>query len=263
MTNRLDGKVALVTGAAGGIGSATVRRFVAEGGSVVGVDIVDRDGSPTAMALVDELGKAFEFRRTDVSDPTDIRGAVMWCADHFGSVDVLFNNAAWTSVGYIPTLDLPDWDRSLRVMLSASLYSMQAAIPLMVSGGGGSIINVSSVYGLVSNPGNAPYSTAKAGLINLTRTAALEYGRKGIRANAICPGVVDTPLLGQVLDAGLITREQVAEKHAIGRIIQPKEIADLALFLACDESTAITGQAIVIDGGLLSGIDITGIPPVT
>jgi NAD(P)-dependent dehydrogenase (short-subunit alcohol dehydrogenase family) len=177
-------------------------------------------------------------------------------------VPALPANAASSAGGYIPDIDLAAWDRSLRVMLSASLYAMQAAIPHMVANGGGSIITTSSVYGLVTNFGIAPYATAKAGLINLTRTAALEYGRQGVRANAICPGVVDTPMFGSVLSSGRTTREKVGAMHALGRIIDPKEIANLVLFLASDESSAITGQAIVIDGGLLSGVDLTGSSPI-
>lgn len=224
--------------------------------------MVDGDESVSVATLGGEIGDRFHYVRADVADAHAIRAAVQTCVERFGSIGVLCNNAASSSGGYIPDLDLDAWDRSLRVMLSAALYAMQAAIPHMVADGGGSIINTSSVYGLVSNAGNAPYSTAKAGLINLTRTAALEYGRKGVRANAICPGVVDTPMLEQVLAAGRTTRDKLAAMHAIGRLIDPTEIADLVLFLASDESSAITGQAIAIDGGLLSGVDLTGVPPV-
>ena len=140
---------------------------------------------------------------------------------------------------------------------------MQAAIPHMVAQGSGSIINTSSVYGVVAGAGNAPYCSAKAALINLSRVTAIEYGRKGIRCNAICPGVVETPMFEQVLSIGLKSREDVAAMHAIGRIIQPEEIADLVLFLGSDESTAITGQAIQIDGGLLCETNLTGVPPVS
>ena len=114
---------------------------------------------------------------------------------------------------------------------------------------------------LVSNAGNAPYATAKAGLINLTRSAALDYGRKGIRANCICPGAVETPMLDAVVGLGLKSREAIADMHALGRTIQADEVANLVLFLASDESSAITGQAIPIDGGLLVGCDLTGVPP--
>jgi NAD(P)-dependent dehydrogenase (short-subunit alcohol dehydrogenase family) len=131
----------------------------------------------------------------------------------------------------------------------------------MLEQGGGSIISTSSIYGHVSSAGNSPYATAKAGLINLTRSAAIEYGRRGIRANCVCPGAVETPMLDAVVGLGLKSREAIADMHALGRTIQPEEVANLVLFLASDESSAITGQAIIVDGGLLSGCDLTGIPP--
>ncbi len=259
---RLEGKAALVTGGSGGIGSATLRRFVAEGAAVVCADIDEARGKELVRELDDAGGRA-RFVRCDVGAPDEVRAAVETCVRDHGRIDVLFNNAATSSGGYVADLDLDAWDRSLRVMLSAALYGMQAAIPHMLEQGGGSIISTSSIYGLRASPGVAPYCTAKAGLINLTRTAALEYGRRGIRVNAICPGVVDTPMFEGVLSIGLTTREQTAEKHALGRIIEPEEVASLVLFLASDESSAITAQAIVIDGGLISECNLTGVPPVS
>ena len=132
----------------------------------------------------------------------------------------------------------------------------------MLEQGGGSVVNTSSVYGLVASPGNAPYCAAKAGLINLTKTAAVEYARKRIRVNAICPGIVDTPMFEQVLGIGLKTREELEAMHPIERVIEPEEVANLVLFLASDEASAITGQAIVIDGGLISECNLTGLPRV-
>lgn len=257
--SRLEGRTALVTGAAGGIGSATVRRFVDQGATVVAADIADERGE----ALADELGVAVTYVHCDVGEPDQVTAAVTTCVETYGAIDILFNNAATSTAGYITDLDLDGWDRTLRVMLSSSLYAMQAALPHMLDAGRGSIISTSSVYGLVSGMANGPYATAKAGLINLTRTAALEYGRRNIRVNAICPGVVDTPMFDQVLAIGLVTREEIENKHALGRVIDPDEVANLALFLASDESSGITGQAIVIDGGLLSGVDLVGVPPVS
>jgi len=255
---RLDDKVAMVTGGSGGIGSATLKRFVAEGAKVVCADIDEERGERVAG----ELGDDAVFVRCDVSSLDDVTAAVDAAVQHFGSIDVLFNNAAWSSGGYVADLDPEAWDRSLRIMLTGPMYGMKAAIPYMLEQGGGSIVNTSSVYGLVASPGVAPYCSAKAGLINLTKTTAVEYGRRNIRVNAICPGVVETPMFEAVLGTGLTTREKVAEMHALGRTIQPEEIANLVLFLASNESSAITGQAVVIDGGLLSDCNLTGLPPV-
>ena len=258
---RLEGKVALVTGGSGGIGSATLRRFVREGASVVCADINQEGGTKLVAELEDAGGKA-AFTRCDVTSLEEVTSAIDGAVDRFGRIDILFNNAATTTGGYVADLDPDGWDHSLRVMLTAAMYGMKAAIPHMLKQGGGSIISTSSIYGHVSSPGNAPYATAKAGLINLTRTAALEYGRKNIRVNAVCPGAVETPMLDSVVSLGLKSREEIGEMHALGRSIQPEEVANLVLFLASEESSGITGQSIIVDGGLLAGCDLTGIPPV-
>lgn len=257
---RMDGRVALVTGASGGIGMATLRRLAGEGAAVVGVDLVDEAGEKLVAELT-EGGARAVYQHCDVGSLDEVTAAVERAVSEFGRIDVLFNNAATSTGGYIPELDPEGWDASLRVMLTAAMYGMKAAIPHMAAQGGGSIISTSSIYGVVASPGNAPYCTAKAGLINLTRTAAVEWGRKNIRVNAICPGVVETPMYGAVLDIGLKTHEEISAMHALGRTIKPEEIADLVLFLASDESSAITGQAIVIDGGLISECNLTGVPP--
>ncbi len=256
---RMDGRAAVVTGAAGGIGWATTKRYVEEGAKVVAAD---RD-TERGEALVDDVGPDVTFLECDVSDPEQVRAAVDRCVADHGRIDVLFNNAATSTGGYVADLDLDGWDDSIRVMLSAPLYGMQAALPHMVERRSGSIINTSSVYGQVASAANAPYCAAKAGLINLTRVTAIEYGRLGIRCNAVCPGVVETPMFESVLGIGLTTRDEIAAMHAIGRTIQPSEIADLVLFLGSDESTAITGQAITIDGGLLCEVNLTGVPPLS
>ena len=259
---KLDGKVALVTGGSGGIGSASLRRFVQEGAAVVCADI-DEEGGEKIVEELESAGGRACFSRCDVTKLDEVTTSVNGAVEEFGRIDILFNNAASSTGGYIADLDPDGWDHSLRVMLTAAMYGMKAAIPHMLEQGGGSIISTSSIFGLVSSAANAPYATAKAGLINLTRTAAIEYGRKGIRVNAVCPGAVETPMLDTVVGLGLKSREAIAEMHALGRTIQPEEVANLVFFLASDESSGITGQSIVIDGGLLAGCDLTGIPPMS
>ena len=229
---------------------------------MVCADINEEGGEKVVEELRSAGGRAL-FSRCDVTDLEQIRESVKLAVEEFGRIDILFNNAATSTGGYVADLDPEGWDHSLRVMLTAAMYGMKAVIPHMLEQGGGSIISTSSIYGHVSSAGNAPYATAKAGLINLTRTAAIEYGRKGIRVNAICPGAVETPMLDAVIGLGLKSREAIADMHALGRTIQPEEVANLVYFLASDESSAITGQAIIIDGGLLAGCDLTGLPPMS
>jgi meso-butanediol dehydrogenase/(S,S)-butanediol dehydrogenase/diacetyl reductase len=166
-----------------------------------------------------------------------------------------------TGGGYVGELDPAVWESSLKVMLDGVFYGMRAAIPALLRRGGGSIISTSSVEGFFGEMLSAPYCTAKAAIINLTRCVALEYGRRNIRANCICPGCVDTPLFALMDQFTPRSREDVAAQHAIGRLLRPEEIANVALFLASDESSAVTGAAVVADGGLSCGLGITGLPP--
>jgi meso-butanediol dehydrogenase / (S,S)-butanediol dehydrogenase / diacetyl reductase len=256
---RLDGKVAIVTGGASGIGAATCRRFVAEGARVVVADLNEDAGT----AFARELGAAGAFRRTDVAVLADLEATVAFAVERFGGLDVIHNNAAWSGGGYTHDIDAETWDRSLQVMLTGVFYGIKAAIPAMLVRGGGSIINTSSIEGIVAEIMAAPYNTAKAGMINLSRTVAIEYGRKHIRSNCICPGVVDTPLAAMLMAIAPKSRAEIEAEHAIGRLIRPDEIANVALFLASDESSAVTGAAIVVDGGLISKSPISGFPPYT
>jgi NAD(P)-dependent dehydrogenase (short-subunit alcohol dehydrogenase family) len=254
---RLDGKVAVVTGGASGIGAATCRRFVEEGAAVVVADVND-DAGPS---LASSLGATAAFRHTDVAKLADLEATVAFAVERFGGLDVMHNNAAWSGGGYVHDIDPAIWDQSLQVMLTGVFYGMKAAIPAMLARGGGSIINTASIEGIVAEIMAAPYNTAKAGMINLSRTVAIEYGRKHIRSNCICPGVVDTPLAAMLLAIAPKSRAAVEAEHAIGRLIRPEEIANVALFLASDESSAVTGTALVVDGGLISKSPISGFPP--
>jgi NAD(P)-dependent dehydrogenase (short-subunit alcohol dehydrogenase family) len=257
---RLEGKVAIVTGGASGIGAATVRRFAAEGARVVVAD-VDADGGGRVAREVRAAGAVADFHRTDVGVLADLEAAVAFAVERHGGLDVIHNNAARTGGGYTADIEPDVWEQSLRVMMTGVFYGVRAAIPAMLARGGGSIVNTSSVEGLFGEVMAAPYCTAKAAILGLTRTVALEYGRRRIRANCICPGAVETPMLDLMSQVSTKSRADLAAMHALGRCLRPEEIASVALFLASDESSAITGTAIVADGGLTAGLGITGLPP--
>ena len=256
----LDNKVAIVTGGASGIGAATLRRFAAQGARVICADINDEAGERVAAGIGEGGGEA-AFRHVDVTRLGDLQGAVAFAVAHFGGLDIMYNNAAATGGDYTADIDADVWRWSLDVMLNGVFYGIKAAVPALLERGGGSIISTSSVEGLFGEMMSAAYCTAKAAVINLTRTAAIEYGRRNIRVNCICPGAVDTPMLQMMLGVVPNTREQLAAQHALGRILRPEEIANVALFLASDLSSAITGAAVLADGGLTAGLNITGLPP--
>ena len=257
---RLEGKVAIVTGGAGGIGSATLRRFAEEGAAVVCADL-DEEGAGRVVRDIEARGGRAAFARTDVGVLADLEAAVGLAVSRFGGLDVIHNNAVWTGGGYVHEIDPEIWDRSMQVSLTGVFYGMRAAIPALLERGGGSIITTSSVEGFYGEIMAAPYCTAKAGVVNLTRTVALEYGRRNIRANCICPGCVDTPMLKLMTQFGTKQPEDLAARQALGRLIRPEEIANVVLFLASDESSAITGSALVVDAGLTAGLDLAGFPP--
>ena len=257
---RLAGRVAIVTGGASGIGAATVRRFAAEGARVVVADIDDARGAEVA-ATVTAAGGTAVHRHTDVTVLADLEATVAFAVERFGGLDVMHNNAAVSGGGYVSEIDPAVWEQSIRVMLTAVFYGTRAALPALLARGGGSIINTSSVEAFFGEVMAAPYCAAKAGMIGFTRTVAIEYGRKGIRANCICPGVVDTPMFHLLSSVSPLSPADVAAAHALGRILRPEEIANVALFLASDESSAVTGASLVVDGGLTCNTDITGFPP--
>jgi NAD(P)-dependent dehydrogenase (short-subunit alcohol dehydrogenase family) len=256
----LDNKVAIVTGAASGIGAATVRCFALAGAAVVCTDINEEKGRAVAADIARAGGRAL-FQRVDVTQLDQVEAAVALAVERFGGLDIIHNNAASSGGAHVAEIDAEVWRQSLDVMLNGVFYGIKAAIPAMLRRGGGSIISTASVEGFFGEMMAAPYCTAKAGVINLTRTAAIEYGRRNIRVNCICPGVVDTPMFELLQSVSPHTREQVAAQHALGRILRPEEIANVALFLASEQSSAITGAAIVVDGGLTAGLNLTGFPP--
>lgn len=260
MTGQLDGKVAVVTGGASGIGEATVRRFVAEGARVVVADLQDGPGSD----LASELGDGVQFVHTDVAIESDVAGMIATAVDEFGGLDVLYNNAGFVgATGPLEMTAADEYDRTMDVLLKSVFFGIKHAAPLMKRQRSGSIISTSSVCGLEAGLGTHLYTVAKAGVIMLTKSAALELAEFDVRVNAVCPGYVATPLAagGSLTDLGRETaeqrlvagRERMAQSQPLGRIGEPDDVARLVTFLASDASSWITGTAQVIDGGLTLG----------
>jgi NAD(P)-dependent dehydrogenase (short-subunit alcohol dehydrogenase family) len=255
---RLDGKVALITGGASGIGEGTVRLFVDEGARVVIADVQDSKGE----RLADTLGGRAIYQRTDVAQEADVKAAVQRAVDDYGRLDCLFNNAGFGgAVGPIEEIPVDDYDRTMNVLLRGVFLGMKHATPVMKAQGSGSIISTASVAGIKGGDGPHIYSTAKAAVIHLTRTVALELGESGIRVNCICPGGIATPIFkgafqGQELDDAAIVetvKPFLAQFQPIKRAGVPQDIANAALFLASDESSFVTGHAMVVDGGFTAG----------
>jgi len=253
-TKRLEGRATLITGGASGIGAATVRRFAAEGANVL---IADAQVAP-GEALAKELGEGVRFRRVDVTREDDVRGAVAECTDVWGRLDCIYNNAGFGgALGPIETTSVEDFDITFDVLVKGVFLGIKHAAPVMRAQGGGSIISTASVAGLKTGESPHLYSTAKAAVIHLTKSVALELGAYGIRVNCICPGIVATPLAAGRPGASAESLEKMAaaltKAQAMGRIGQPEDIANAALWLASDESAWVTGTAQVVDGGANAG----------
>ncbi len=252
--------MAIVTGAASGIGAATVQRLASEGAAVIIADINDEAGAEVASQLRGEGAEAF-FQHCDVGELDQLEACVAFAGSECGGLDIMMNNAFWSSGGWVHEIDPAGWERSIQIMLTAVFYGCRAAIPAMLERGRGSIVNTASIEAFGGEMQASPYATAKAGVVNFTRNVAIEYGRKGIRANAICPGIVATPLAEAFNAASTRTPEELGNLHAIGRIIRPDEIAAVVAFLCSEDASAVTGHAMTIDGGLTAHINLSGRPP--
>lgn len=243
---RFAGKTAIITGGASGIGAALARRFHAEGGCVMVADLNEAHG----QALVAELGERAAFRRVDVTDAAGLVALADGTADHFGGIDMLFNNAGLGCYGLTPDLAIADWHRVIAVNLDAVFLGCRAVIPHLIARGGGAIVNTASASGFAADYGFTAYNAAKAGVINYTRSLAIDHARDNIRANAVCPGPVDTLLLTTGVDAMPGVRAIWESAVPARRFARPEEIAAAALFLASDDASAVTGAALPVDGGL-------------
>jgi 3alpha(or 20beta)-hydroxysteroid dehydrogenase len=239
---RLAGKVAIITGAARGQGAAAARRFVAEGARVLIADVADEAGK----ALADELGPAAVYQHLDVGSEDDWVDAVR-AARELGRVNVLVNNAGVLHFSELADTSLADYERVIRVNQIGTFLGMREVIPAMAAGGG-SIINVSSVEGLAGLPLLVAYSASKFAVRGMTKVAAMELGKQGIRVNSVHPGAIDTQMIPDAA-GGPVPMDHVGRRVALGRVGQPEEIAALAVFLASDESSYCTGAEFVADGG--------------
>ena len=251
MDGGFAGRVAIVTGGASGIGAATARALAAGGARIVVVD-VDRE---RGQEVAGTAGGTFEA--VDVGDAPMLQAMVERTVATLGRLDVLVSNAFATSVGPIERFGLEAWTRTLEVTLTATFTGLRAVTPVMRAQGGGAVVNVASISGLGGDRGLAAYNAAKAGVINLTRTAALELAPAGIRVNAVCPGLIATPALARALRAAPEREARARAAVPVGRFGRPEEVARAILFLASDEASYITGTTLVVDGGLTAG---TGIP---
>ena len=252
---RLKDKAAIITGAGSGLGRAAALLFAREGAKVMVAASKVEEGKQTVKSIKDNGGEAI-FIKVDVTKAADVEKAVKSAIEQYGKLDIMFNNAGTPGPGkLIADLTEEEWNRVLAVNLTGVFLGTKYAIPEMLKGGGGVIINVSSVAALMPRRYAGAYSAAKAGVIQLTRVTALEYARKNIRVNCIVPGPIDTPFFTKVAggDPGKIAafKEKVLKEVPMGRFAQPEEIARVALFLASDEASYITGAAFAADGGQL------------
>jgi len=255
---RLDGKTAVITGGASGIGEATVRLFAAEGARVLIADVQDERG----RRLAGELGGAAVYQRADVSCEGDVRGAIAAAVERFGRLDCLFNNAGYAGIGgSVADTPVEAFDETMGVLLRGVFLGMKHAAPVMKRQGAGSIISTASVAGLRTGYGPHVYSTAKAAVIHLTRSVAMELGESGVRVNCICPGGIATPIFGKAFgmdadaadQAVAVMKSALTQFQPIRRSGLPDDIAQAALWLASDDSTFVNGHALVVDGGLTGG----------
>lgn len=245
----LAGQVAIVTGGASGIGAATAALLVAQGASVL---VADRDDDQGA-ALAKDLGDAAHFVHTDVTEPADVERMVSTAVERWGGLHLAVNNAGMSGTyAKLPDQPLDDWHRTLAVNLTSMFLCLQAEIPaIQASGSSGAVVNVASAAGLIGFANLPAYVASKHGVVGLTKSIALEYARKGIRVNAVCPGTVRTPMLrgfagsDEAIDA-------MAAPSPIGRAAEPTEIAQAIVWLCSPAASYVTGQALAVDGGVLA-----------
>lgn len=258
MAGRLEGKVAMITGAASGIGLGTLELFVSEGAKVIAADVQDEKGALLERRFPD----AVRYARCDVTSEADIAAAVAMAESAFGGLDIQFNNAGISDrMGAITEVTADGWNWIFDILVRGPALGMKHAVPAMLKRGGGSIINTASIAGLQAGWGPIAYSTAKAGVVHMSRCAAAQLSPQGIRVNAICPGLIATSIFGATMgmtrDAADQMAAMVAQNAQIAQPVKkpglPQDIAQAALYLASDASAFVTGTHLVVDGGITVG----------
>lgn len=252
MPGHMQGRVALVTGGSSGIGRATALAFAREGAKVVVGDVLVDGGRETVRLITDAGGEAV-FVRTDVANPYEVQALVDEAVQRYGRLDYAFNNAGIEGT-MAPTAECSEenWDRTIDINLKGVWLCMKAEIPQMLTQGGGAIVNTASVAGLVGFPNLPAYCASKGGVVQLTKAAALEYARMGIRINAVCPGVIRTPMVERVTGGNPETEAQFTALEPVGRMGTPEEVAEAVVWLCSDAASFVTGHAMVVDGGLVA-----------
>jgi NAD(P)-dependent dehydrogenase (short-subunit alcohol dehydrogenase family) len=249
--NRLNGKVAIVSGGSSGIGRAAARLFAAQGARVA-IGDVDQAGGEETVRQAQALGGEVFFQRTDVSNAADVSALVNAALKRWGALHVLLNNAYWGPTGRnVLTTTEEEWDRTQQVTLKSMYLMSRAAIPPMLKAGGGSIVNLASVAGLVGSRNFSAYAAAKGGVIALTKSMATDFGKQGIRVNCIAPGPIDTPAIAELKKDPKWLEFQM-NRLLLDHLGRADDIAYAALYLACDESSFVTGSTLVVDGGATS-----------
>ena len=254
MTEDMDGKVALVTGGASGIGRATALRFASDKASVVIAD-VDVEGGEETVRAIEANGAEARFVRADVSQRSDVEGLINKVIEACGRLDYAFNNAGISSPRRALLADQTEeaWDLVVDINLKGVWLCMKYEILQMLEQGSGAIVNTSSIYGLVASSMGPVYTAAKHGVIGLTKSAALAYAQKGIRVNAVCPGGTRSPMVERLIAKDPAWEEGFVAEHPIGQMGTPEEIAEAVVWLCSDKASFVTGHALAVDGGYTTG----------
>jgi NAD(P)-dependent dehydrogenase (short-subunit alcohol dehydrogenase family) len=246
---RFEGRRALVTGAASGIGAATALRLAREGALVTGMDLAGPGGGP--WDKVEAAASSARFITGDVSKEADVERVMA----ETGAVDIVVNAAGVASGGAVHDYPVEEWDRVLDINLKGTFIVCKHALRGMLEKGGGNIVNIASIEGIEGTEGGSGYNASKGGVVLLTKNMAIDYGRKGIRVNCVCPGLVDTPMTRSIFDVDGMREHwrSFEQAHALGRAARPEEIAAAICFLSSDDASFVSGSALVVDGGLTAG----------